>query len=98
MPTNPMEYIWLGIIAAQAIYTAANLRIPDLLSAGPKLRSCLRYHPEDRSERSKLGPNGLYTSGKRETVTLSTSQLCVIPNSLKDLFRAVDRYRRCFRS
>src|SRR5580692_5952339 len=36
MATNPMEYIWPGIIAAQAIYAAAKLRIPDLLSFGPK--------------------------------------------------------------
>jgi len=36
MPTNPIEYIWPGIIAAQAIYTATKLRIPDLLSSGPK--------------------------------------------------------------
>jgi hypothetical protein len=31
-----MEYIWPGIIAAQAIHAAAKLRIPDLLSSGPK--------------------------------------------------------------
>jgi hypothetical protein len=36
MPTNPMEYIWPGIIAAQAIHVAAKLRIPDLLASGPK--------------------------------------------------------------
>ena len=36
MPTNPMEYIWPGIIAAQAMYVAAKLRIPDLLASGPK--------------------------------------------------------------
>jgi hypothetical protein len=36
MPTNPIEYIWPGIIAAQAIYTATKLHIPDLLSSGPK--------------------------------------------------------------
>ena len=36
MPTNPIEYIWPGIIAAQAIYAAAKLRIPDLLASGPK--------------------------------------------------------------
>lgn len=36
MPTSPMEYIWPGIIAAQAIYVAARLRIPDLLASGPK--------------------------------------------------------------
>lgn len=36
MPTNPIEYIWPGIIAAQAIYVAAKLRIPDLLASGPK--------------------------------------------------------------
>src|SRR5271169_3948770 len=36
MPTNPMEYIWPGILAAQAIYVAAKLRIPDLLASGPK--------------------------------------------------------------
>ena len=36
MPTNPMEYIWPGIIAAQAIYVVAKLHIPDLLASGPK--------------------------------------------------------------
>ncbi len=36
MPTNPIEYIWPGIIAAQAIYVVAKLRIPDLLASGPK--------------------------------------------------------------
>lgn len=36
MPANPIEYIWPGIIAAQAIYAATKLRIPDLLSSGPK--------------------------------------------------------------
>jgi hypothetical protein len=36
MPTNPMEYHWPGIIAAQAIYVAARLRLPDLLASGPK--------------------------------------------------------------
>ena len=34
--TNPMQYVWPGIIAAQAIYVAAKLRIPDLLAGGPK--------------------------------------------------------------
>jgi hypothetical protein len=36
MPTNPSEYIWPGIIAAQAIYVATKLRLPDLLASGPK--------------------------------------------------------------
>ena len=36
MPTNPIEYIWPGIIAAQAIYVATKLQIPDLLASGPK--------------------------------------------------------------
>jgi SAM-dependent methyltransferase len=31
-----MQYIWPGIIAAQAIYAAAKLRIPDLLASGPR--------------------------------------------------------------
>jgi hypothetical protein len=31
-----MEYIWPGIIAAQAIHVAAKLRIADLLTSGPK--------------------------------------------------------------
>jgi hypothetical protein len=31
-----MEYIWPGVIAAQAMNTAAKLRIPDLLASGPK--------------------------------------------------------------
>ena len=30
MPTNPMECIWPGIIAVQAIHAAAKLRIPDM--------------------------------------------------------------------
>ena len=49
MPTTPMEYIWPGIIAAQAIYAATKLRIPDLLAAGPKsvavLASDCAAHP-----------------------------------------------------
>ena len=36
MPNDPMEYIWPGIIAAQAIHAAAKLRVPDLLASGPK--------------------------------------------------------------
>jgi hypothetical protein len=36
MPTNPMEYIFPGIIVGQAIHAAAKLRIPDLLAGGPK--------------------------------------------------------------
>jgi SAM-dependent methyltransferase len=31
-----MEYLWPGVVAAQAIYVAAKLRIPDLLASGPK--------------------------------------------------------------
>ncbi len=36
MPSDPIEYIWPGIIAAQAIHAAAKLRVPDLLASGPK--------------------------------------------------------------
>jgi hypothetical protein len=36
MPNNPMECIWPGIVAAQAIHAAARLAIPDLLAAGPR--------------------------------------------------------------
>ena len=36
MPTNPMDYLWPGLIAAQAIHVAVKLRIPDLLASGPK--------------------------------------------------------------
>jgi O-methyltransferase domain/Dimerisation domain len=36
MPGNPMQYIWPGVIAAQAIHVAAKLRIPDILASGPK--------------------------------------------------------------
>jgi len=36
MPANPMEYLWPGIVAAQAIYVVAKLRLPDLLASGPK--------------------------------------------------------------
>lgn len=34
--SKPMEYIWPGIIAAQAIHAATKLGIADLLSSGPK--------------------------------------------------------------
>jgi SAM-dependent methyltransferase len=44
MPTNPIEYIWPGIIAAQAIYVVAKLRIPDLLASGPKTIAELASH------------------------------------------------------
>ena len=44
MPTNPMEFIWPGIIAAQAIYTATKLRIPDLLVSGPQTVAELASH------------------------------------------------------
>ena len=33
---QPNRIHWPGIIAAQAIYAATKLRIPDLLSSGPK--------------------------------------------------------------
>lgn len=36
MPASPLEYIWPGIIAAQAIYAAAKLGIADLLASGSK--------------------------------------------------------------
>jgi DNA-binding IclR family transcriptional regulator len=36
MRTDPIEYIWPGILAAQAIYVATKLRILDLLGSGPK--------------------------------------------------------------
>ncbi|MFZ0745602.1 MAG: methyltransferase [Terracidiphilus sp.] len=36
MAANPLEYIFPGAIAAQAIYAATKLGIPDLLAAGPK--------------------------------------------------------------
>jgi hypothetical protein len=36
MPTRPLEYIYPGIVAAQAIHTAVKFRIPDLLKSGPK--------------------------------------------------------------
>jgi O-methyltransferase domain/Dimerisation domain len=36
MPTNPFEYIYPGAIAAQAIYAATRLSIPDLLAEGPR--------------------------------------------------------------
>jgi SAM-dependent methyltransferase len=36
MPSTPMEYIWPGLIAAQAMRVAAELRIADLLASGPK--------------------------------------------------------------
>ena len=36
MPTKPLEYIYPGIVAAQAIHAAVKFRIPDLLASGPK--------------------------------------------------------------
>jgi O-methyltransferase domain/Dimerisation domain len=36
MPAKPLEYIYPGILAAQAIHTAVRFRIPDLLASGPK--------------------------------------------------------------
>ena len=36
MASSPMQYIWPGIIGAQAIHAAAKLRIPDLLASGPR--------------------------------------------------------------
>jgi hypothetical protein len=36
MPQRPLEYIYPGIVAAQAIHAAVQFRIPDLLATGPK--------------------------------------------------------------
>ena len=36
MPPKPLEYIYPGLIAAQAIHTAVKFRIPDLLASNPK--------------------------------------------------------------
>ncbi len=36
MPPKPLETIYPGIVAAQAIHAAVELRIPDLLATGPK--------------------------------------------------------------
>lgn len=36
MTSKPLEYIFPGIVAAQAIHTAVKFRIPDLLASGPK--------------------------------------------------------------
>jgi hypothetical protein len=36
-----MEYIWPGIVAAQAIHAAVKLRIPELLASGPQSASAL---------------------------------------------------------
>jgi hypothetical protein len=36
MPINPFQYIYPGLLAAQAIHAAAELRIPDLLASGPR--------------------------------------------------------------
>src|ERR1700677_1934365 len=36
MPTSPMQYIFPGIIAAQAIHAAVEFNLPDLLASGPK--------------------------------------------------------------
>jgi len=32
MPTNPMEYVWPGIIVAQAMHVAAKLQIPRIVA------------------------------------------------------------------
>lgn len=39
MPPKPLEYIYPGMVAAQAIHAAVKFRLPDLLAAGPKLSS-----------------------------------------------------------
>ena len=44
MGTNPMEYIWPGIIVAQAISAAARLGIPDRLASGAKTVAELAAH------------------------------------------------------
>ena len=36
MPAKPLEYIYPGVVAAQAIHAAIKFRIPDLLASGPK--------------------------------------------------------------
>jgi hypothetical protein len=36
MPTSPFQHIFPGIIVAQAVHTAVELRIPDFLASGPK--------------------------------------------------------------
>jgi hypothetical protein len=36
MPTSPMQYIFPGIIAAQAIHAAVQFNLPELLASGPK--------------------------------------------------------------
>ncbi len=36
MPTSPLEYIWPGIVAAQAIHAASKLRIAEILDSGPR--------------------------------------------------------------
>jgi hypothetical protein len=36
MPPRPLEYIYPGLVAAQAIHVAVQFRIPDLLARGPK--------------------------------------------------------------
>lgn len=36
MPAKPLEYIYPGIVAAQAIHAAVKFRIPDLLASGSK--------------------------------------------------------------
>ena len=41
MPPKPLEYIYPGLIAAQAIHTAVKFSIPDLLASGPKSAAAL---------------------------------------------------------
>jgi hypothetical protein len=47
-----MEYIWPGIVTAQAIHAAARLRIPELLATGP--RSALALAAEAGADASAL--------------------------------------------
>lgn len=75
MPTSPFQYIFPGIIAAQAIYAAAKFGIPDLLASGPRTvadlaSSCGAHEPTlerllralSSLEMFKRTPDGSYSN------------------------------------
>ncbi len=83
MPTNPMEYMWPGIIAAQAMNAAAKLRIPDLLASGPKTAAelaseCGAHAPSLERLLRALATLEMFeaTSGGRFRNTPVTETLC----------------------
>jgi hypothetical protein len=81
MPAKPLEYIYPGILAAQAIHAAVRFRIPDLLASGPKTVSelasaCSAHEPTlDRLLRALTtmemfvrAPDGRYSNSPQTEV------------------------------